>query len=93
MFIHLICLSVSARFNSPKYIRNLFMFFLPACSMDHIQNGMYRTNGLCLQRHTKYFRYITAYGEGNLRHILIYLDGRKCNEINICHSDIEKNVS
>ena len=48
---------------------------------------------LYLQRHTKDFRYITAYGEKCLKRILIYLDTDEYNEINVCHSDEQKHVS
>ena len=41
----------------------------------------------------KFFRYITAYGKKCLRHILVYLYCIKHNKINICHSNIQKQVS
>ena len=41
-----------------------------------------------LQRHIKVFRYIKAYGEKKLKTYCT-----KCNEINICHLDIQKHVS
>ena len=45
-----------------------------------------------LQRRTKVFRYITAYGEGGgSEHILIYLNYTKYNELTH-HSDVQKHV-
>ena len=48
---------------------------------------------ICLQRHTKVFRYITAYGGKCLNRILTYLDCTKYNEINIDPSHIQNHVS
>ena len=49
---------------------------------------------VCLQRHTKVFRYITAYGGGkSLKRILTHLNCTKYNEINIRYSDVQKHVS
>ena len=44
-----------------------------------------------LQRHTKVFRYIKAYGEKNFKRISTYCI--KCNETNVCHLDMQKYVS
>ena len=48
---------------------------------------------VCMQRHTKVFRYITAYGETCLKRILTYLDCIKYNEINRGHLYLQKHVS
>ena len=46
-----------------------------------------------LQRHTKVFRCIMAYGVKFLKHILMYLYCIKYNKVNICHSGTQKHVS
>ena len=48
---------------------------------------------VCLQRHTKVFRYITAYEEKCLKRILTYLYCSKYNEIDIGHLHIQKHAS
>ena len=50
---------------------------------------MYRAKGSS----TNVFQYIMDYGKMFLKRILTYLDYTKCNEINICHSDMQKHVS
>ena len=48
---------------------------------------------VCLQRHIKVFRYITAYGGKCLKSILTYLDCTKYNEIDMCHFDVQNHTS
>ena len=46
---------------------------------------------VCLQRHTEVFQYIKAYmGRKFLKCISTYCT--KCNEINICHLDIQMHI-
>ena len=45
-----------------------------------------------LQAHTKVFPYITSYVGKFLKRIL-HLYCTKCNEINICHLDVQKPLS
>ena len=47
---------------------------------------------VCLQRHTKVLRYITAFLK-NLKRILTHLYCIECNETNIRHSNVQKNIS
>ena len=48
-----------------------------------------------LQRHTKVFRYVEAYGEKNFSKMKKCISAycAKYNEPNICHLDIQKHVS
>ena len=48
---------------------------------------------LYVRAHIKVFRCIASYGEKFLKSILMYLYSTKCNEINVCHLDIQKHVS
>ena len=48
---------------------------------------------VCLQKHTKVFGYITAYGGKCLKSVLTCLDCTKYNEIDIGHLHIQKHVS
>ena len=89
-------LSVCAHSNSRKYSSNILKLIYIICvwrSMRRIENGTLWLL-VCLQRQTKGFRYITAYGWGKCsKHILTYSYYTKSNEINIYHWNIQKKVS
>ena len=57
--------------------------------MDRIKNGVYTTNGLSRETHKSFSVISFKY----LKRFLTYLYCTKHNEINICHSDIQKQVS
>ena len=69
---------------------NLCMLFISDIAWS-VMKMVFKGLIVRLQRHLKD---ITAYGgEGFLKRILTYLSWTKCNEINMCHSDVQKHVS
>ena len=87
-------LSVYIRSNSRKYSLNVLKFtyiFHIWYSMDHTENNTDETIGSSTKI-LKIFRCITVYGVKFLKRILAYSSCTKHNEINICHSDVQKNV-
>ena len=94
VFIHSVCLSVRVLtlVNILQMSWNWCMLFISDIPWT-VLKMIYIRLMVCLQRHTKVFRYITAYGGKCLKSILTYLDCTKYNEIDICHFDVQNNTS
>ena len=60
--------------------------------MTAIKNNVKGANIIFTGSHNN-FRYIGFYGAKILKPILTFLYSTKYNEVNICHSDIQKHVS
>ena len=95
--MHSVCLSICARSNSRKLssdaLKLIYIIHIWH-SMNYIDNGIGTTNDLSTET-VKIFWYITGekWGEKYLKRILTYLHSTKYNEINMCHSHIQKHVS
>ena len=61
--------------------------------MDHIENGIHKTNGLSTETLKSFFDTLRPMGEKYLKRISKYLDCTKYNEINLSQLPIQKHVS
>ena len=61
--------------------------------MDRIEIGTYKTNGLSTETRKSFPDTFQHIWRRFLKCILTYLYCTKCNEINICHLDVQKHVS
>ena len=91
-----VCPSVCPRSNSRKYSLNVLKLIYVIYiwhRMNRIENGIYTTNGLSTETHKRFSDTLQAIGGKCLKRILKYLYWTKYNEIKICHSDIQKDIS
>ena len=95
VFMHSVCLSVclSVRALTLKNILQMswiwYMLFISDIAWTVLKMVNIRLM-VCLQRHTKVFRYITVYLKKNSKRILTCLYCNKWNKINIWHSGTQK---
>ena len=99
MFLHSVCLSVHPflhaliLLNMLQMYWNLFMLFISDIEWSVLKMLCIRLK-IRLQRQTKVFWYITAYGRGGfLKCITTYFCYTKCNKNNTCHWDVQKCVT
>ena len=88
--IWLVCLSACS--NSGKYFSKFMYVIYNWYTADRYENGMNRTYGWSIETH-KSFWYIPNYRRVFLELILTYLFCIKCNQINMCRSNIQTLVS
>ena len=98
LYIWLDCMSIQQSVHAPTLVNilqtslNWYMLLTSAITWI-VMKMAYMGLRISLQRHTEVFRYIAAYGEKFLKLFLTYLSCMKYNEINMCHLDIQNNVS
>ena len=92
LFMHSACLSVS---NSRKYSSNVLKFMHVIYiwyNSNRIKNGIHETNGSSTEMHKNFQMHYGLWGK-TFKAYLTCSYCNKCNEINICHSDVQNHFS
>ena len=94
VFMHSVCLSVRSLIlvKIPQMSWHWYILIISDITWTVIKMVCIRQM-VCLQRHTKVFRYISDYGRKCLKRILTYLNCTKYSEIRISHSHIQSMFS